>query len=280
MEEKELVERLKESRYGGTPTEILEFSTAAAGLHASMNSVKKKEWLKQNGLHADTWAKVVAVGTATKLHDPKLITRLPGSLSTLSLLARLTEIELERAENEGLITPDLSYRQLATWRKANSDVQSSSNPLSKLVPILVAIDQSGSGMEELIILGAIQEALDKISVRGQLISLNNWDRIEAQVEKQWQRGVIEDGISEVNNLMGEHLLTIEDLSKTTRSLQAGKLYDEDDIKHIYALKMAYNCVYLESKQGRYQSRKRLVRLAKNGNPTAIKLTHNLLGVFG
>lgn len=281
MEPSELVERLKGSRYGRTPTEILTFAKTASELHGSLGPGERKEWLNQNGIHPDTWAKVMAVATATKIHDPKLIPRLPASLSTLSLLARLTEEVLNRAHTEGLITPNLSYRQLATWRKANVEVESPSSPITKLLPVVVALDPDTSGMDEVIILQAIQDALVKSKIRCQMITVNNWDRVEAQAESQWQRGVIEEGIKEINGLMSERQITFEELSQPLGSLHVKLFSEEDeDFRFVYALKMAYDCVFSESKQRRYQCRKMLINLAQKDNPVACKLARGLMGKGG
>jgi hypothetical protein len=277
MNHSDLLARLKQGRYGDSTTEIFQICKAAAALNESLTVIERKAWLEQQGLHPDTWAKVISVGRAEPLHDPEIAALLPASFSTLALLSRCTRKEFDDARKEGLITPELTHRALAAWRKQREDQQLKRAPALRLVPLVVALEPDADSMDELAIQIALQEAISSLSVQGELIHLKGWDNPEEQAIQQWQQARLEDARAEVNRLIAPHSITADDLSKSLRELKMHcATFGRGAWGVVYPLKNAYGALYDPAKQQRYACRNRLQVMARR-DPFARKLYEQLIG---
>jgi hypothetical protein len=281
MECTDLIARLKAGSYGSSASEILALAEAAAEIDQQRQETGTRgEWLQSVGVHPDTWAKVVALGKAEALHSPDLLSYLPASFSTLALLARCSSDEITDASKEGLITPKLTYRKLAAWRKAREEQQGSTSFLYRLLPVAIAVSPDATEMEILSITVAIQETLDANAAKSQMIHLDNWEQIDEQATCQWQEARLEEARIEVNDLISPHHISASELTEMTLSslkqLKTG--IGKAEWEAVSALKQAESAIYGHSKQQRYTSRMRLQEMAGKGNPTAIQLVKNVLGV--
>ncbi len=277
MNQPELLARLKQGRYGDTTSEIVQLCKAAADLVESLLLGESKAWLQEQGLHPDTWAKVLSVGRAEPLHDPEIVAMLPPSFSTLALLSRFSRRDFDDARKEGLITPELTHRALAAWRKQREDQQLKRAPALRLVPLVIALDPDADAMDELAIQTALQDAISSLSVQGELIQLKGWDNPEEQAIQQWQQARLEEAMAEVNRRIAPHSITADDLSKSLRELKMKCAeFGRGAWGVVYPLKNAYGALYDPAKQQRYACRNRLQVMAQT-DAFARKLYEQLIG---
>lgn len=279
METPNFIERIQQARYGDSVAEILELAKAAAKSHQTLREPEfRAQWLRSAGIHPDTWSKVATLGQAEPLHQPELVSKLPANFSTLALLARFSEQELQDALAEGLVTPKLSYRALAAWRKARDEKQVERAPLLQLLPIAVAVAPDAHAVDEIAIRTAIEEALSTLSVKGQLIELQGWDRLHEQATQQWQRQRLEEARLDLNQRIAPRSVSPELLR-----LPLGELKDAmadlepDQWIEVYALKNAEIALDGETKQQRYASRTRLQSMAE-GHAFSAALLRDVVGI--
>lgn len=282
METSDLIARLQQGRYGETPTEILALAKSAAEIDKQRYPGLRSQWLQGLNIHPDTWAKVVGLGQAEALHSPEMVGRLPANFSTLALLARCSGEELQEALGIGLITPSLTYRALAAWRKARGEGKTMKAPLFRLVPIAIAMGKDTCAMDELAVNTAIYEALAALKIKTQMIHLNGWEHIEEQTTEQWQAARLEESRQQVNKIINPHYISKEELSSlplaTLKAAKSGVTKSNLDI--ISALKYAELALNGTSKQQRYSSKARLLEMAAKGSEFARDLMKNVLGISG
>ena len=277
MDPKHLLRKIKQSQ---DAAEIIQLCVVAAAPYLALPVKKRKAWLQQNSLSADTWEKVVKIAQAEDLRDPGLLSHLPANFSTLALLSRCSRDDLAEARRQGLITPDLSHRALTAWRKQREEQQL---PAFRLLPVLVALDADADPIDQLSIEMALQGALDTLSGQGVLIRLDSWENLQEQALRQWQDVHLEAAREQVNRLIEPALLTLTADDLTTMSLSEIKTYCLDLTPEqwgsVYSLKIAYNCVYSPDKQTRYVARNRLREMTKT-HPLAQDLAPQILGKIG
>jgi hypothetical protein len=278
MNQHDLLARLKQGRYGDSATEIFQLCKAAVALNDSLPFTERKAWLEQQGLHPDTWAKVLSVGRAEPLHDPEIAALLPASFSTLALLSRCSQKDFDDARSESLITPELTHRALAAWRKQREDQQLKRAPAVRLMPLVIALDPDADAMDELAIQTALQDAINSLSIKGELIHLNDWDDPQDQALQQWQQARLEDARAEVNRLIAPHSITAELLNRALGEIKDHcATLDHDGWIAVYTLKNAHTSLYGPTKQKRYAARSKLQSAADRGNELARELVRVLLG---
>lgn len=274
-----LATRLKQGRYGDTAAEILALARDAAEMDRDLGRADaRSEWFKAVGIHPDTWAKLLGIARAEPLHDPEVADILPASFSTLALLSRCNLKEFRAAISEGLITPQLTHRALAAWRKQQHDQQQSRQPVLRLMPVLIALDPQASEMDELAIRVAIQSALNGLSSQGQLIELQNWENLDEQVTHQWRLARCKEAVEQVNELIRPHSLAFSAFMQPLGELKHDcSELSKEQWGAVYALKNGVDAVFAPTKQKRYASRIRLEAQAEDGNAFASELARVLLG---
>jgi hypothetical protein len=279
MNQHDLLARLKQGRYGDSTTEIFQLCKAAVALNDSLPFTERKAWLEQQGLHPDTWAKVISVGRAEPLHDPEIAALLPASFSTLALLSRCTRKDFDDARKQGLITPKLTHRTLAAWRKQREDRQLKRAPALRLMPLVIALDPDADTMDMLAIQTAMQDAVNSLSVKGELIHLlNGWDNPGDQALQQWQQARLEDARAEVNRMIAPLSITAELLNRSLGEIKDHcATLDHDGWIAVYNLKNAHTSLYGPTKQQRYAARSRLQAAADHGHEFSRELVRVLLG---
>lgn len=279
MKPPDLIARLKQGDYGDSATEVIALAKAAATVNNNLYSPDDRaDWLDHAGIHPDTWAKLAAIARAEHLHEADVVSMLPPSFSTLSLLSRCSKKEFKTAMDQGLITPKLTHRALSAWRKEQESKQPNREPVLRLLPMVVALDPQADAMDDVSILCWIHEAMDKLSINFELIHLDNWEDIDAQAVHQWRRARLMQALEQVNHQISPKILTMADLSIPLGELKemfAG--LDREQWASIHTLKNAHDAVYAPTKQKRYASRIRIQRDADQGNELARALTRHLLG---
>jgi len=279
METTDLIERLHQGAYGETPAQIIGLANSAAAINDVLSDrTTREKWLSDAQISSDTWNKLISIARAEHLHQPESVKRLPTSFSTIALLTRYSEREFNKALREGVIHPKQSYRALATWRKEQEEKQPSRKPVLRLLPIAIALDPETDAMDDLAIQTAIQEAVDGLAAKAELIQLQSWENIEDQARDQWRRARIDEALKEVNGLIKPEVLTMADLCNPLGQIQddfAG-LSSEQWIS-VYVLKNAHDGFYAPTKQRRYASRNRIQSIANTGDIFASKLVRELLG---
>lgn len=282
MEIRDLLSRVQEGRYGDAPAEILALAREAAHLQSQRSSDEVlANSLSTAGIHRLTWSKLVGIGRAQHLYDSEVLELLPASFSTLAVLSRCTRDEFNEALRQGLISPALTHRALSAWRKEQGAIQPTRGSFLRLMPLVVALDPQAGPMEEQVIEVAIQEALNNLSVHGELIFLRNWENPNEQAIEQWRQARLEQARQELNRLITPYELSAADLREplgTLKSELSG--LDRKQWKAIGALRTAYACFHAPTNQKRYAARNRLQRAADKGNELAAQLTRVLLGPPG
>ena len=279
METADLIERLQQGAYGDTPAEIVALAKAAAAINDGFSDrLMRDTWLACAQITGDAWAKLIGIARAEPLHEPEILKRLPPNFSTLSLLSRCSEKEFKKALSEGVIQPKLSHRALAAWRKEQEEKEPSRKPVLRLLPIAIALDPEADAMDELVIQTAIQEAINRLAVRGELIRLQNWENVDEQAGHQWRRARIQEALEEVNAAISPQVLTMADLCNPLGQLKddCAALNREQWIT-VYTLKNAHDAFNAPTKQKRYASRNRIQNIANNDNEFAHRLVRGLLG---
>lgn len=279
MNHSELSARLQQGCYGNTAAEILALANAAAELDQDLGkAAARAKWLDSIGIHPDTWAKLISIACAEPLHEPAMADLLPASFSTLALLSRCNLKELRTAISEGLITPKLTHRALAAWRKQQPQQQQSRGPVLRLMPLAIALDPHASEMDELTIQIAIQSALDGISSKGLLVQLRNWESLEEQVTHQWRLARSKEALDRVNELISPHRLSLSSFAQSSRELKrVCSDLSKGQWDAVYTLKNGFDAVFAPTKQKRYASRMRLEAQVEYGNTFASELAQVLLG---
>jgi hypothetical protein len=279
METADLIERLQQGAYGDTPAEIIALAKDAAAINDGFSDrLVRDSWLTYAQIPGDAWAKLISIARAEPLHEPEVLKLLPASFSTIALLSRCSEKEFEKALSEGVIHPKLSHRALAAWRKEQEEKQPSREPVLRLLPIAIALDPEADAMDELAIQTAIQEAINRLAVRGELIQLQNWESIDEQASHQWRRARIKETLEQVNTEISPQVLTMADLCNPLGQLKddCAALSREKWIT-VNTLKSAHDALYAPTKQKRYASRIRLQNAADGGDEYARRLVKDLLG---
>ncbi len=279
MEDADFIARLQQGLYGESADEILGTCKAAAAFNESLSSTDTRaQWLQLVGIHPDTWAKLVGIARAEPLYNPALSALLPASFSTLALLSRCSRRDFDAAIKEGLISPKLSYRTLAAWRKQREEQQPSRAPVLHLLPVVVAYSADIDATEEVGMLAALQQAINAQPHKAELIHLNGWENLQEQALTQWQKCRLEEAREEVNRLIAPHAVTAEELEKPLGELKDLCIdFDTDEWIAVYVLKNAHIALYGPTKQQRYAARTRLQMSANNGNRLASELIQALLG---
>jgi hypothetical protein len=279
MNHSDLAARLKKGRYGDTAAEILALARSAAELDRDLGRADARtEWFEAIGIHPDTWAKLLGIARAEPLHEPEVADILPASFSTLALLSRCSLKEFRAAISEGLITPKLTHRALAAWRKQQPDKHQSRQPVLRLMPVVIALDPQASEMDELAIQVAIQSALDGLGSQGQLVQIRNWENLDEQVTHQWRLERCKEAVERVNELIRPHSLGFSAYMQPLGELKHDcSELSKEQWGAVYALKNGVDAVFAPTKQKRYASRIRLEAQAEDGNTFASELARALLG---
>lgn len=279
MKPPDLIARLQQGDYGDSATEVIALAKAAATVNNNLYSPDDRaDWLDHAGIHPDTWAKLAAIARAEHLHEADVVSMLPPSFSTLSLLSRCSKKEFKTAMDQGLITPKLTHRALSAWRKEQESKQPNREPLLRLLPMVVALDPQTNAMDDLAIMLSIHDAMDKRGINFELIYLDNWEDLDAQAVHQWRRARLMQALEQVNHQISPKILTMADLSIPLGELKemcAG--LNRKQWASVHTLKNAHDAVYAPTKQKRYASRIRIQRDADQGNELAGALTRHLLG---
>lgn len=279
METADLIERLQQGAYGDSPAEIIGLAKAAAAINDGFSDrLMRDTWLSCAQIPGDTWTKLIGIARAEPLHEPEILKLLPASFSTIALLTRCSVVEFEKALSEGVIHPKLSHRALAAWRKELEERQPSREPVLRLLPIAIALDPAADAMDELAIQTAIQEAINGLAAKAELIQLQNWESVDEQASHQWRRARIQEALEDVNGAISPLVLTMADLCNPLAQLKddCAALNREQWIT-VYTLKTAHDAFYAPTKQKRYASRIRLQSAADSGDEYARKLVRELLG---
>lgn len=279
MKNPDLIARLQQGLYGDSAGKILATCKAAAAVNESFSSSDSRaQWLQLVGIHPDTWAKLVGVARAEPLYDSALSALLPASFSTLALLSRCSRLDFDSAIKEGLISPKLSYRTLAAWRKQREAQQPSRAPVLQLLPVVIAVSVDINAIDEVGMLTALRQAVDDQPLKAELIHLNGWENLQEQAVSQWQQCRLEEAREEVNRLIAPHSVTAEELERPLGELKDLCIdLDKDEWIAVYVLKNAHIALYGPAKQQRYAARTRLQSIADNGNRQADELIQALLG---
>jgi len=246
--------------------------------HMAFDREDRKQWLSEEEIHIDTWSKILDVAGTAKLYSSELQPLLPANISTLSLLAKLSEEELDQAIEEGVIRPDLSYRSLAAWRKSRTETRERKPELFNLLPFVVALAPQANELDAFTVRVAIEEALSRLSAKGQLIHLDEVSALKEKSEPQWQLARLEDIRKLVNDIIAPKEVTLELLEKPQKEInEVLKLADNDSHQAVAVLKVARDSILGSTKQKRYQCRQKLTQLAWDQNDTALFICKNLYG---
>lgn len=279
METADLIERLQQGAYGNSPAEIVALAKAAAAINDGFSDrLMRDTWLTCAQIPGDTWTKLIGIARAEPLHEPEILKLLPASFSTMALLTRCSEQEFEKALSEGVIHPRLSHRALAAWRKEQEEKEPSRKPVLRLLPIAIALDPEADAMDELAIQIAIQEAINGLAAKAELIQLENWENVDEQASHQWRRARLQEALEDVNAAISPQVLTMADLCNPLGQLKDDcAALDEMQWLAVYTLKNAHDAFYAPTKQKRYASRNRIQSIARNGYKFACVLVKELLG---
>jgi hypothetical protein len=277
MDSTELVARLQQSRYGESTAEILRTCKAAEALNETFPTARARaQWLKDYGIHRDTWGKLLAIARAETLQDPDIATLLPASFSTLAVLSRLNRQEFEEARRQGLITPRLGQRRLELWRREREQ-QRSPAPKISLLPVVIAVKPDLDANEEFGIRTALTECLETKKFDAELLDINSLEALEEEALRQWQRMRLYDATEELNQCIAPTAIRLSDLEKPMSELKdICSALTSEQWDRVYALKNAHGALFSSYSQQRYASRNRWQKAAAT-DPYARELYEKLIG---
>jgi hypothetical protein len=232
------------------------------------------QWLSEEDIHIDTWNKIMAVAMTPELYEPEIQEKLPANLSTMSLLAKLTKEQLDQAVQEGIVTPELSYRALAAWKKPRQKAKDHKVKVLRLIPDAIAIAPWASNEQIAEVKEALQQALSKLSIEARLISIPEIEKLEEKAEMHWQ----EQEFKVIFKQFAPPWLAMEMLEQPLRELSdKEKCKTHDEMITVGLLKHTHQALKGKNKQARYKSREIIMGFASSQNVIALAIARRVFG---
>jgi len=133
MNQEELLLRHQALGYGRSAQELLETCRIFAEVEEEWSSRVIYAFKGRAGINDKVWKKLLAIHKDQRL--AKYVEILPTNYNALFSLTRYSDAELERAMEQGLISPKTSYRTIDNWRNQYSgDVDAEQRGLFVALP--------------------------------------------------------------------------------------------------------------------------------------------------
>jgi hypothetical protein len=275
MQDQDLVERLRSGQYGASAAEIIDLATRAVQAQESLPQASRGLWLRDQGISSSVWSKLITIGSAVGLRTPGRMERLPANFSTLVLVARCSEAELDQMEREGLIHPTVSFRTIEAWRRSSHKKPSAKTKAKcTVLPYVIAVDGQLDALVELSIISSIYDLIDKLPVRAELVRCEHkaLGKTEGKVREQWIQGRIEREINKLNKQTDLDVITDESIKKSIVEFKkALPMLQHEEMLTAYSIKHAYDYLKSESKDQRYFGKQKVKEIAEQGNRSALRL---------
>ena len=279
MQDQDLVERLRSGQYGASAGEIIDLATRAVQAQESLPQASRRLWLRDQGISSSVWSKLITIGSAVGLRTPGRLERLPTNFSTLVLIARCSEAELDQMEREGLIHPSVSFRTIEAWRRSRNKKPSTKTKVQcSVLPYVIVVDSQLDALDELSLINAIDDLIHKLPVQAELVRCERESlrKTEGKVREQWIQGCINREISLLNKQTELTVITDESIKKSI--VEFKKALPElkpEELLAAYSIKHAYDCLTSKSKDHRYFGKQKVKEIADQGNGAAFRLMEAL-----
>jgi hypothetical protein len=106
---------LIEKDYGDTAQQVLDLCDLVAEAESSWSYTELKAFLKEVGTNRMVWRRLFSIAQDKRL--PPLVENLPSSYTALYALTNFSDQELEAGVKEGVISTQVSSRQILDWVK-------------------------------------------------------------------------------------------------------------------------------------------------------------------
>jgi hypothetical protein len=279
MQDQDLVKRLRSGQYGASAAEIIDLATRAVQAQESLSQASRGPWLRDQGISSSVWSKLITIGSATGLRAPGRMQRLPANFSTLVLIARCSEAELNQMEREGLIHPSVSFRTIEAWRRSRNKKPSAKTKVQcSVLPYVIAADNQLDPLDELSLINAVVDFIHKLPVQAELVRCERESlrKTEGKVREQWIQGCIDREASKLNKQTELNVITDDSIKKSIGEFKkALPALQPDEILTAYSIKHAYDYLTSESKDQRYFGKQKVREIADQGNDTALRLMEAL-----